>query len=415
MDRIITKEEKQKSQHKTYIKIIIGTLLVAGSLFLLNHFLTKSVLRNNITIGAVEKGDVVLAISGSGKIEPTFQVAITSPFNSFLEATNKGIGDFVNTNESLLKINTATAEYQLSSLKDEAEMKRVEINKEKLRLEKELFNLKKEAEINSLQLESRAEDLKSETKLLEIGGSTQEKVKQAKTLLAVEKLKQEQLNHALSIREKGVQQEIRSLELSLSIQLKSIQEQERKLEKSKVKANIQGVITFINDKVGASISEGEVLARIANMEQFRIRGKVAEQYVATLSIGMDVIAKSSKASYKGQVTSISPSSENGMITILVQIEEQQGIDLLRPDMLVDLSIIREKHEGVLRVLNRGAFKGKINEELFILRDGNAHKVTVHTGYRNSEWVELTSNVTEGDSIIISPTDKFINASLIQLN
>ncbi|WP_044201953.1 efflux RND transporter periplasmic adaptor subunit [Flammeovirga sp. OC4] len=414
MDRIITKEEKQKDKKKQYFKIGTAVVIGLGLLYLVNGYLTKKIDRRDISIGIVEKGNVALTISGSGKIEPTLQKAITSPFSSFIEATYKGIGDNVKANESILQINVAEAENKLSSMKDEAEMKRVEINKEKLRLNKELFNLKKETQINALQLKSREEALKSETKLLSIGGSTEEKVKQAKTLLEVEKLKQEQLNHDLKIKEQGILQEIKSLELSLSIQLKSIQEQERKLEKAKTKTGMDGVITFIKDKVGASIAEGEVLARVANMDQFRIRGKVSEQYVASLSIGMDVVAKTSKASYTGNVTSISPSSDNGMITVLVQIHEQKDLDLLRPDMIVDLSIIREQHENVLRVKNRGAFKGIKDEKIFVIHNGSAEKVTVQTGFRNSVWVELKNNVQEGDSIIISPTDKFINSTHIEL-
>ncbi|NME67539.1 efflux RND transporter periplasmic adaptor subunit [Flammeovirga aprica] len=414
MDRIITKEEKLKDTKKKYFRIGTGIIFGLGILYLVNGYLTKKIDRKDISIGIVEKGNVALTISGSGKIEPTLQKAITSPFSSFIEATHKGIGDEVKSDESLLQINVAEAENTLSSMKDEAEMKRVEINKEKLRLNKELFNLKKETQINALQLKSREEALKSETKLLEIGGSTEEKVKQAKTLLEIENLKQEQLTHDLKIKEQGILQEIKSLELSLSIQLKSIQEQERKLEKAKTKTGMDGVITFIKDKVGASIAEGEVLARVANMDQFRIRGKVSEQYVASLSIGMDVLAKTSKATYSGSVTSISPSSENGMITVLVQIDEQEGLHLLRPDMIVDLSIIREQHENVLRVKNRGAFKGVKGEKLFMIKNGIAEKVTIQTGFRNSEWVELKSNVQEGDSIIISPTDKFINSPHIEL-
>ncbi|WP_281615901.1 efflux RND transporter periplasmic adaptor subunit [Flammeovirga sp. SubArs3] len=415
MDRLISQQEKKREKKVSYLKIASGVIILCGALYFINHFLSKSIDRNDILIDVVEKGDVSLTIRGTGKIEPTIQKAITSPFSSFIESTNTYLGQEIKGDQPLLTINTAEAENQLMAMIDEADIKRSHINKEKLRLSKELFNLKKDTEINQLQLQRREEELKSEEKLLSIGGSTAENVQQAKTLLSVERLKQEQLAHDLLIKEKAITQEIRTLELALSIQIKNIKEQERKLEKAKAKAGMSGVITYLNDKVGASISEGEVLARVANMEQFRIRGRISDQYVSVLSIGMDVIANTSKAAYFGSISSISPSSDNGMITVFIQLEEQKGLELLRPDMVTDLSIIREQHQNVLRVKNKGAFKGKLVEEIFLVKNGQAQKVKVKTGYRNAEWVEVQSALNEGDSVIISPTDKFKNVPQININ
>lgn len=414
MDKVISQKELKKNRLKKYSKGTVIFLLIVCSFLFINKYLTKSVDKDDITISVVEKGDVALTIMGSGQVEPTIQKAITSPFASFIEATSTSIGQEVKSTQSLLSINIAAAKYTLSSLVDEAAIKRVEINKTKLRLSKELFNLKKEVEINSLQLESKKEALKGEEKLLSIGGSTEEKVQLAKTQLAIEELKQDQLQHDLKIREQFIKQEIITLEYALSIQLKNIKEQERKLEKATAKAGIDGVITYINDKVGASVAEGEVLARVANMDHFRIKGKVSEQYVSILSVGMDVIGRTSKGKYNGTISSISPSSKNGMITLYVTLNKNEDLKDLRPEMVMDLQIIKEQHKNTLRVKNRGAFKGKLNEDLFLITGNQARKVNVKTGFRNTHWVEITSVLQEGDSIIISPTNKFENASFVDI-
>ncbi|AZQ64672.1 HlyD family efflux transporter periplasmic adaptor subunit [Flammeovirga pectinis] len=414
MDKVISQEELKKKKLRKYSKGTVILLVVVCAVLFLNKYLTTSIDKNDILIGVVEKGNVALTITGSGQVEPTIQKAITSPFASFIEATSTSIGQEVKSTQSLLSINIAAAEYRLASLIDEAEIKRAEINKTKLRLSKELFNLKKEVEINSLQLESKKEALKGEEKLLSIGGSTEEKVQLAKTQLAIEALKQDQLQHDLKIREQFIKQEIITLEYALSIQLKNIKEQERKLEKATAKAGIDGVITYINDKVGASVTEGEVLARVANMDHFRIKGKVSEQYVSVLSVGMDVVGRTSKGEYNGTVSSISPSSKNGMITLYVTLNEDEDLKDLRPEMVMDLQIIKEQHKNTLRVYNRGAFKGKLVEEIFVINGNQAKKVSVKTGFRNTKWVEITSVLQEGDSIITSPTNKFDNASFVDI-
>ncbi|MBB3698909.1 HlyD family efflux transporter periplasmic adaptor subunit [Flammeovirga yaeyamensis] len=414
MDKVISKSTQKKAKQKKqiqYVAIIIGICAVA---YFANSFLGKSIKRKDISIGVVTKGSISLTVNGSGKIEPVYQKAITSPFSTFIESIHSSIGEKVDENTSILQLNTTAEESTLSSLIDQANIKKAELEKEKLRLRKELYQLNKEVEINALQLKSREEALKGEMTLLEIGGSTEENVKQAKTLLEIEKLKQDQLQNDLKIKEKAIEQEIKTLSLSLGIQQKQIKEQRRKLDKAQAHAGIDGVITFLNDNVGASVAEGEILAKVANIEKLKIRGTVAEQNVGQISIGMEVNIKSSKHNYVGQLTSISPSSKNGMLTVFIDLPQQDHLDYLRPDMVVDINIIKEQKENTLKIKNRGAFEGKKVEELFVIKNGIAEKVAVNTGMRNSLWVEVTSNLQEGDSVIISPYEKFKNANQIQL-
>ncbi|MEH0154394.1 HlyD family efflux transporter periplasmic adaptor subunit [Limibacter armeniacum] len=414
MDRVIPEKEQIKDKRKTYFRWLLAAGAVALSVYGVSQLLTKSVARRDILIGVVQRGEISLEVSGRGRIEPVYQQALTAPFSTVLIASLKTVGDQVQDTTAILNLDRTAEQSRLQQMMDEAELKKTELRKEKLRLKKELYELETETAVKSLELETLSSNLASEQKLLEIGGTTEESVSQAATALKVAKLRQQKLQNDWQVKQLAVKEEIRALEIALEIQQQHIADQERKLEKAKMQAGIDGAITFVNDKVGASIQEGEVLARIANLKAFRVRGLVAESYSQRVSVGMKARINTSQEEYLGEVSSMSPSSENGMVTVFLNIDPNSAIEKLRPDMVVDIALMEETRDSVLKVENRGAFKGKVSEELFVIRGDKAERVKVTTGYRNDDWVEIKTGLQEGDSVIVSNTERFEQSPYVSI-
>ncbi|GAA4850530.1 efflux RND transporter periplasmic adaptor subunit [Algivirga pacifica] len=415
MDRVISKQEQAKAKRKTYLKVFGGLFVISVLLYGINEMLTKTISRKDILIGVVERGEVSLEISAQGRIEPVHQIALTAPFSTILESVYHAMGDQVAVTTALLSVDRTVEEGKLRQMEDEAELKRSALRKEKLRLEKELFDLENEASVTALDIQNLKAAVSSEEKLLAIGGTTEEALQKARTALEKARLRNQKIQNELAYKKLSIQEELKRLSLNLNIAQEHIEAQKRKLEKAEMRATMKGVITFIHDKVGSAVQAGEVLARIANLDNYRIRGQVAEEFSNQVAIGMKARIESTQHTFEGVVSSVAPSSNKGMVSIYLSIQaEQEVLQTLRPDMVVDIALKKEQHTNTLRIPNKGAFQSKKVEEVFLLEGNKAERVTVRTGYRNVDWVEIISGLQEGDTIIVSNTSRFINSPIINL-
>ena len=66
---------------------------------------------------------------------------------------------------------------------------------------------------------------------------------------------------------------------------------ERRLELATTRAPISGVLTWVHQEAGATVGVGEVLARIADLDSFRVEASVADAYAARVEAGQPVRVK----------------------------------------------------------------------------------------------------------------------------
>jgi HlyD family secretion protein len=68
----------------------------------------------------------------------------------------------------------------------------------------------------------------------------------------------------------------------------------------------------------------------------------------------------------------------------------------------------------MRVANGPAFKGTATEDIYVVKNGKAERVTANIGMTNFDYVELKNNVKPGDVIITSDMSKFKNSKEITI-
>ncbi|MEL7123733.1 MAG: HlyD family secretion protein, partial [Bacteroidota bacterium] len=117
----------------------------------------------------------------------------------------------------------------------------------------------------------------------------------------------------------------------------------------------------------------------------------------------------------GYISSVLPTVENNTIEFLVALEAPDH-QSLRPNMRVEVFIISDKKQDVLRVANGSAFSGAVEQNIFVLRGEKAIKESVRVGLVSMDYVEiLSNNIQEGDRIIISDMEKYDHLETITLN
>jgi HlyD family secretion protein len=198
------------------------------------------------------------------------------------------------------------------------------------------------------------------------------------------------------------------------IEEKKLQELRRKLSETAVKAPRVGVVTWINESIGQKVNEGEALVKLANLEAFRIEASCSDRYANLVKTGLPVRVRVNREDLAGYISAILPAVENNTLEFIVELEKENHPGL-RPNMRVEVFIVSDKKEQVLRVRNGAAFTGAVEQNVFVLDGEKAVRQRVNIGLTSSDFVELkNTSLQPGDRIIISDMKDYDHLETITL-
>lgn len=413
MDRIIEEEIQARNRKKLVLYILTLTAIATICLLLVRSYFSSSVNRSSITTAVVEKGAIENTITASGEVLPEFEETITSPINASIQNILLDAGSKIMPGQSALLLDKSASRAEYDKLKFQLESKQNEIQKLKLDLDKSFYDIQSSNNIKQISINSFEADVENAKRLYKAGGGTRADIDKAELSLNVAKLEKQQLENEIKNKQQTMQIEIKEAELAASIQEKDLNELGRKLQLADIAARRGGIITWLNKNIGASVKEGDALARIADLSSFKVQGSISDNYLDQLHTGMTAIIRVNDNPIRGKVINVQPSIQNNIVTFDIQLDDR-GNKGLRPNMKVDVYLVTAAKSNVLRVANGPAFKGNAVQDIFIVRDGKATPRAVRVGMVNFDYIELTGNVKPGDVIITSDMSAFKNAKEITI-
>lgn len=176
------------------------------------------------------------------------------------------------------------------------------------------------------------------------------------------------------------------------------------LEDCSLKAKKSGTVTALNATVGSSVSMDSAVATIQDLENLQASITIEEADINKVELGMTcrVSSDASETTLNGELTQISPVSNEGSFSATVTINEKSDDYYIGMNASVD--IIVSSSENVYQVPIDAV--GKDDGESFVYRktsgegtDMQFEKVTVSTGESNDYYIEISSTqLNEGDVI-----------------
>jgi len=411
MDTIIADEVAAKKKKRIWIIILVAIVLITASIVLMRRLITPSLAAAELNTAVVEKGNIENTINATGEILPEFEEVLTSPINASVRNVLMDAGNKVKSGQSILTLDKSAAETEYNKMKFQIESKENEISKLKLDLSKSFYDIKSTNNIKQLRIASLTDAVASAKRLFKAGGGTREGIEEAELNLKVAGLEKQQLENEISSKQQTMKIEMKEAEIALAILRNDQLALKRKLDLANVIATRDGVVTWVNKNIGASIKEGEPLARIANLASFKVAGNISENGLDRLNLHMPAVVRINELLLRGHVTNISPAVNNGIVSFDVQLEERNH-KVLRPNMKVDVFLVTASRTGVIKVVNGPAFKGADEQQIFVLKDGKAVKRNVKTGLSNFDFVEIISGLKPGEVIITSDLKGYDNTSKI---
>ena len=414
MDREIPKEVRRKERNQKIMKYGgIAAGVIVGMAVLIS-FMQSSVKRRDIVFSTVDKGTIEVSVSASGKVVPAFEEIINSPINSrIIEAYRKG-GDSVDVGTPILKLDLQSTETAYNKLLDEEQMKRYQLEQLKVNNETHLSNLAMNIKVSAMELSRKEVELRNERYLDSIGSGTTDKVRQAELAYNKGKLELEQLRQQYENEKKVKAADLKVKELEFNIFSKGLAEMKRTLDDAQIRSPRKAILTFVENQVGAQVSQGQQIAIISDLSHFKVEGEIADTYGDRVAAGGKAIVKMGSEKLEGTISSVTPLSKNGVISFTVQLANDSH-KRLRSGLKTDVYVMNAVKEDVMRIANASYYVGRGDYELFVLDSENEIvKRKVKLGDSNFEYVEVVSGLQPGDQVVVSDMSSFKNKNKLKV-
>jgi HlyD family secretion protein len=407
MDRAISPATHLQRRRRTWL---LAGLVVLGAVAVLVAFrsvLKPSIKRQDILTTTAELGDLEASLTATGFVIPGREAVITSPIQSTVRRVAMSVGAAVQPGQTILELDKDLTSSELAKLQDAQLQNRNKSTQLNLTLERTLNDLRSQEQVQQVKIRSQESTLRDEEYLLKIGSGTAENVRQAELNLRLAKLELQRLQDQIRNQRQANAADTRELGFTMQIQDRSITELARKLGQADISAQQPGVLTWVNEDIGATVNQGDVLARVADLSSFRVRATISDAYADALHVGDPVIVRINDTDLRGSISTVSPAADKGVVTFYAKLDEDHH-PALRSNLRVDVYVVTKAHKGVLRVKNGPFYQGGNEQAVFVVEGDKAIRRTVRFGDSNFDFVQITDGLRPGDEIILTDTKDFID-------
>jgi HlyD family secretion protein len=413
MDREVAPDYIKTTRNRRWIMIALIIIAVVVALYLFRRSLGSTLESSRIRTATVEIGDVENTLTASGEIIPAYEQIFTSPIRASIKRILLTPGTRVQPGQPIVELDKSLTEIEAERYKDQLDLKLNSIEQLRMRLNKDLYDAEINDRIKSLNINKLKADLEDAKRLQKVGGGTAEDITRADNALRIAELEKKQLENDLKYNRESMSASLKETELGAQIEGKNLKELKHKLKMADIVADRKGVLTWVNENIGSSVNEGEMLAKVADLGSFRVEGNCSDVYADQVKTGLSVIIKMNEAVLRGQITQVKPAVKDGIISFVIQLDNARN-ESLRPNMKVEVYVVTNKSTRTIRVANGPAFTGKRKQFIYVLQNQTAYRREVETGLSNFDFIEIKSGLKTGEKVIVTDMNDYEHLEKISI-
>lgn len=413
MDRPISAKEKKAALFRSAIKygsIVLATVIAAICIY---SWSRSSIKLDELNTSTVTRGDIETTVTASAKIAPAFEEIIVSPISSRIVEVYHRPGDEVEAGTPLLRLDIESARTDFEKRLDALAVSRLQLEQLKGNIRTKLSELEMRIKVAEMKVKRLEAELAGERYLDSIGSGTTDRVREADFALSSEQLSLDQLRQQYNNERMAYDTDIKVKELDIEISEKEIAMLRRTLSDAEIRAPRRATVTEISDQIGAQIGAGTQMARIADLDHYKITADVPDGYVNQIALGCRTHMKIKGNDIDGKVVNISPTSSNGMISFTV-IPDCDSLSVLRPGLKADLYVSSGLCSNVLRIDNAPFYTQPGIYTVYVISGNEIEKRQIQLGRASYDFVEVISGLSEGETIVTNDLSRFKGAPTIKL-
>lgn len=415
MDRAIPVSVQRKRRMVRIGKYALIVAVVLGVAIWLGVLMMASVDKKSLITSQVDRGTIDVSVTATGKVVPAFEEVIISPISAQILEVYAHSGDTVDVGTPLLRLDLQSAQTDYSKALDEREIRHQQQVQLSTSIATQLSDRRMQIEVEEMKLGQLEAQLRNEQYLDSLGSGTKDRVRQAETTLRTAQLQLHQLKQQYENEVRMRQADLRMQQLQNGIFEKGLSETRRTLDGANIRSPRKATLTYICSEIGSIVGAGSKVAVISDLSHFKVDCDIADSYSDRVVAGGRVLVKIGKERLFGIISTVTPLSQNGVITFTVTMDDPSH-KKLRSGLKVEVFVITSIKEDILRIRNGSYYTGAGDYTLFIYKDAQTLVPrTVRLGECNYDYVEVISGLEEGDSVVVSDMQKFKGKEKIRIS
>jgi HlyD family secretion protein len=405
MDTLITTATLSRRKRNTVLAVAAVLATLSLTAWAINRAVSPSVDAGDVSIATVRVGSIANTINASGIVIPVHEELVSSPIQTRVAKVHAKLGQQVQAGELLLELDNRTLLLAIDALKEQLAQQENRIVALTLEMEQKRKQLTSAIELLQLDLEATRVRLVRYQTLRKAGGASAEDLLTAELNVKRNEIQLRQTHEQLADNKLVTNSNIEGARLQKNILQKQMQEQQQLLAQTQVRAPFAGMLTWLLADEGASVSTGLLVARVSELNNYKVEASLSDFHARALNAGQKVLVEQGNVKLNGEVQTVLPEIQNGTVKLLVTLAEPHH-PMLRNKLRVEVNIVTEQKQNALLADNGPAFNGRGPQDIFVVRDGVARKTTINIGASDGKAVEILSGVRAGDHLIISDTSRY---------
>jgi HlyD family secretion protein len=400
----------------TVLVVIVG--LLTGS-YLFFHPKVRSFTLHTYQYATVSRRNIVDSLQVLGFFDLSYKEILEAPVSGKVVAINVREGDTVRKGQTLIILQSKEVEDSL----EETEYKLAKLVRERQRL---VFNQNNTQTINRQKIDWQqhqkeyvTQDLKTKEDLYRAGAISKEEydAEQEKYLMAVNNLVDAQAE--LDSANKEVEFKLKDNEAEiLFLKNKGILLRNQ-LKACNIFSPFDGKVIELKAEIGSNITIHSDLIKVADLKQPVVKVKISENKIERVQVGQHAVISIGDHKYHGKVHKIEGKAIEATESTDLAINTEVSFDKPPTSIIPGSTVLVDIELGLKKMalsLPRGQYLTTGNHIFVYKRIGQkAYKSEVNFGLINNSLVEIFNGLREGDSIIVSGYQDFIDLPEIILN
>lgn len=190
------------------------------------------------------------------------------------------------------------------------------------------------------------------------------------------------------------------------------------MDDTKVRAEIDGIVGTLNISEGSVVSAQSEAMTLVNMDNLKVSFHVSEDVINEISVGSPVYITVSAVSDEpmtATVTNISEAADSSTRLYQVEAALSNPEGNLKPGMFANVRLVTETKEDTIVVPLNTVLTDNGEKYVFVVDENNiAHKTVVETGLENDTYIEITSGLSIGDTVVTKGQDFLSDGNTVNI-
>ena len=347
-------------------------------------------------------GEIVNHITVTGTAEAVKSAQLTPQLQETVDQVLVDTGDQVTAGETLVQLDQEDIKANINV--SQAGLATAQAGLEELLAgarEEEIDKLKAQVEQAKANYEQAKSDYERYKKLFDKEVISKQRFESIKTKYISAKNSYKSAQKSLEMAEEGpTKEQIKTQRAKVNQAQAQLETAKLNLDKTKITAPFTGIIDEVNTEEGEMVGTQPVVSMV-DLSTIEIQTYVSEKNINKLELKqqVDIDFNALENKLKGRIKNISPSLNQREQGFPIEIQVNNGGNLIKSGMYAEIRIETERSSGNLVIPKQSLLRENGTAYVFVVQDNKAIKQEVTTGLTTADKVEILTGIKSGDKVI----------------